>query len=74
MKIECAEITRRWLGRLSFSFLVVAFFLGWEGYKRYVAFGGLIADWRALLDLVGAAMSLMLGMTGLKERHWGGKK
>lgn len=63
------EITRRWMGRLSFSFLIVAFFLGWKGYKQYVAAGGAIADWRTLLDFVAAVLALLLGLAGLRERH-----
>lgn len=69
MKNDWPQITRYWLGRLSFSFLVIAFFLGWEGHKRYVAAGGAIADWRTMLDFVAAALSLVLGFTGLRERH-----
>lgn len=63
------EITRRWLGRLSFSFLIVAFFLGWQGYKEYIAAGGAIADWRTLLHFVAAVLALLLGFAGLRERH-----
>ena len=72
MKIDWAEITHRWLGRLTFSFGVIAFFLGWEGYKRYVAAGGAVGDWRTLLDFIAAAMSLLLAFAGLRERHGGG--
>lgn len=63
------EITRRWLARLSFSFFIVAFFLGWQGYRQYVAAGGAIADWRTLLDFIAAALALLLGLAGLRERH-----
>lgn len=63
------SITRRWLGRLSFSFLVVAFFLGWQGYKEYMAAGGAIADWRTLLHFIAAVLALLLGFAGLRERH-----
>jgi hypothetical protein len=69
MQNDWQAITRRWLGRLSFSFLVIAFFLGWEGYKRYTAAGGAGLDWHALLYFVAAAMSVALGFTGLRERH-----
>lgn len=63
------EFIRRWLGRFSFAFLVVAFFLGWEGYKRYQAAGGQMADWMTLLDFFAAAVSVVLGFMGLRERH-----
>lgn len=62
-------MTRRWLGRLSFSFLVVAFFLAWEGHRRYVMSGGVVDDWRTLLDFIGAALAMLLGLSGLRERH-----
>ena len=71
MKNDWAETTRRWLGRLSFSFLVVAFFLGWEGHRRYVMLGGAARDWRMLLDFIGAALALLMGLRGLRERHKG---
>ena len=68
MKNDRLEITRRWLRRFGFAFLVIAFFLGWEGYKRYRAMGGAI-DWRTMLDFFAAALGVVLGFTGLRERH-----
>jgi len=68
MRNDLSTITRRWLGRLSFSFLVVAFFLAWEGYKRYQAAAG-AADWRIILYFAAAAASVVLGFAGLRERH-----
>ncbi|HEY2589738.1 MAG TPA: hypothetical protein VGI81_28600 [Tepidisphaeraceae bacterium] len=70
MQIDWQTLTRRWLARLSISFFVIAFFLGWEGYKRFNATGGAV-DWRTLLDFVAAALSLILGFTGVRERHRG---
>lgn len=71
MQIDWQTITRRWLARLSISFFVIAFVLGWEGYKRFNATGGSTDDWRTLLDFVAAALSLTLGFTGVRERHRG---
>jgi hypothetical protein len=71
MQIDWHSITRRWLARLSISFFVIAFFLAWEGYKRYNAAGGAVDDWRTLLDFVAAGLSLILGFTGVRERHRG---
>jgi hypothetical protein len=68
MPIEFHRITRRWLARLSFSFLVFGFFLAWEGYKRY-AVSGQIDDWRTLLYFVAAALNIVVGFTGVRERH-----
>jgi hypothetical protein len=69
MQQDPMDVIRRWLGRFSFAFLAVAFFLGWEGYKRYQASGEQIADGRTLLDFLAAAISVVLGFTGLRERH-----
>jgi hypothetical protein len=54
---------------LSFSFFVVAFVLGWEGYKLHIAAGGAGDDWRTFLYFIAAAMSLALGIIGVRERH-----
>ena len=61
--------TLRWLGRFSFSFLAIGFFLAWEGYKRYTAGGGADIDGRTLLYFVAAAASVMRGFSGLRQRH-----
>ena len=68
MRYDWSPFTRRWLGRFSFSFLIVGFFLAWEGYKRYTLLGGRL-DWRAALYLLAAMLSLVLGMVGVRERH-----
>ena len=47
---------------------MIAYFLGYEGYNRYNATGGQV-DWRTLLDFLGATLSVVLGFTGLRERH-----
>jgi hypothetical protein len=68
MKNNLHQLTRRWLSRLSFALLVIAFFLGYEGYQRFNALGGQ-ADWRTLLDFLAATFSIVLAFTGLRERH-----
>src|SRR5258708_12848322 len=68
MKKDLQQITRRWLARFSFSFLVIAFFLGYEGYKRFSAMGGQ-AVWRTMLDFFGATVCVLLSFTGLRKRH-----
>lgn len=70
MQIDWHTLTRRWLGRLSFSFFVIAFFLAWDGYKRFAASGGQL-DWRTLLEFVAALLSAALGFRGIRERHRG---
>jgi len=69
MRHDWHLITRRWLARLSFSFLVIAFFLAWEGYKRYQATGSHGLEWHALLYWISAALSSVLAFVGISERH-----
>jgi hypothetical protein len=69
MNNDWRQIALRWLGRFSFSFLVIGFFLAWEGYKRYTAANAQAGDWRTTLYFIGAMASVALGFTGLRERH-----
>jgi hypothetical protein len=57
---------RHWLSRFSFSFLALAFLLGYTGYRaaREGADGRHAAPW-----YVGAAASAAAGLAGLRERH-----
>ena len=68
MKKDWQQITRRWLGRLSVSFMIVAFFLAYEGYKRYQILHGQ-ADWQVSLNFFAATLSLVLAFAGVRERH-----
>ena len=68
MRDAWTAFTRRWLSRFSFSFLIVGFFLAWEGYKRYTLLGGQL-DWRAALYLLAAMLGIGLGLVGVRERH-----
>ena len=52
---------RTWLARLSFSLIIVAFALAWQGYKT----GGS----RATVYYLGAAAALGVGLAGVRERH-----
>ena len=52
---------RKWLARLGFPFLVLAFVLAWEGHKA--------AGSRASLYYVGAAAAFATGLAGIRERH-----
>ena len=69
MHDDRSALTRRWLQRLAFSFFVVAFFLAWDAYKRFIAHGGAVNDWRMVLEGIAAGMSMVLGVLGLRERH-----
>ena len=68
MKKDWQQITRRWLARLSVSFMVIAFFLAYEGYRRYQILHGQ-ADWRVLLNFFAATVSVVLAFVGVRERH-----
>ena len=63
-----SRFTRRWLARLSFSFLIVGFFLAWQGWKL-VQSGPQGEQWRVLLYFAAALMSFVLGFMGVRERH-----
>jgi hypothetical protein len=67
--VSWTPFTGRWLQRLTFSFFVIAFFLGWDVYKRYIATGDPVGNWRMLFEAVAAVLSVALGFMGLRERH-----
>lgn len=54
---------RRWLGRLAFSFIIIAAVLFWEGRKARER--GEPATWY----YIGAALLAGAGMAGINERH-----
>ena len=58
---------RRWLARLAFSFFVVAAVLAWEGYRASKYGGG--SQGRAVVFLLAAALAVLLGLAGVRERH-----
>ena len=62
---------RRWLARLSFALLVLAFVLAWEAYRAATgrATGG---NGRVTLLAAGAVLLFGMGMAGVRERHRGG--
>ena len=60
---------RKWLARLSFSFMLVAAVLAWEGYKSLRGDRGEVSDTRVALCFVGAAIGFALGFAGARERH-----
>ncbi|HEY8666195.1 MAG TPA: hypothetical protein VIL86_06005 [Tepidisphaeraceae bacterium] len=58
----------RWLERLSYSFIISAGVLFYEAYLR-MKIGFAMSDWRTLLYLVAAMLSLSLGAAGIRQRH-----
>jgi hypothetical protein len=60
---------RRWLARLSFSFLIIALWLFWIGYQgstHHTLNGG-----RIMLCYVAAFLAFSLFLWGVRERHRG---
>jgi len=57
---------RKWLARLSLSFLVIGFVLVWQGYKLSQAEG---QSSRVVLMYVGAGLCAAAGLAGARERH-----
>lgn len=60
---------RRWLARLTFSFLIIAAFLFWSGYKAMTGQLGPVPTWRTALYFLAGGMSLALFFAGLRVRH-----
>ena len=60
---------RRWLARLSFSFIIIACVLAYEAYKTMHAQESAAAGPRAMLLAAGAAVAFALGVAGVRERH-----
>lgn len=58
----------KWLARLSTSFLILAGFLVYEGYKELTG-PFIVHKWRIGLYFVAAGISIGLAMRGVQERH-----
>jgi hypothetical protein len=58
---------QQWLSRLTYSFLIIAAVLAWQGYKLGQA--GAAPQWQLALYCVGAAACAALGFAGLRARH-----
>jgi hypothetical protein len=54
---------RKWLARLSFSLIILALVLAWEG-RRVARTGGGATPYYA-----GAVVLVALGLAGIRERH-----
>ena len=57
------------LSRFGFSFLIVGFFLAYEGYESALGLRGPVTTGRIILYLVGAVLCFVLGFTGIRQRH-----
>lgn len=58
----------RWLGRFTFSLLILAALVGWRGYEIVIG-RRLTPSWHGWLYIAGAAALASLAMAGLRERH-----
>ena len=60
---------RKWLARLSFSLIIVAAVLAYEGRQVMRGERGTRPAWAAYALFAGAAVCLGLGLRGVRERH-----
>lgn len=60
---------RKWLARLSFSLIIVAAVLAYEGRQVMRGERGSRPGWAAYALFAGAAICLGLGFRGVRERH-----
>ena len=60
---------RNWLARFSFSFIIVAAVLAWEGYQTRRGTRPARPAWAAYAFVAGAALCFGLGLRGVRERH-----
>jgi hypothetical protein len=58
---------RRWLARFAFSFLLIAFYLGYVGYQG--ALNHTLSRNRVILLYFAAMLSFVLFVMGTRERH-----
>jgi len=58
---------RRWLARLSFSFLIVAVCLGYTAYRGEQS--NALSHGRVMLYLFAAALAFSLFLMGTREKH-----
>ena len=59
----------RFLARFSFSFLILAGWLAWEGYQITIGSAPPNRAGYAPLFFAGAAVCFALGVNGLRQRH-----
>ena len=57
---------RRWLARLSFPFLILAFVLAWQAWKRSQEGQG---GTRVAIMYLAAAFLVGVALAGVRERH-----
>ena len=60
---------RRWMARLSFSFVILALVFAWEGYRTQRGDRGPDQQAKMYAFYAAAAVCFGLGLRGVRERH-----
>lgn len=60
---------RKWLARLSFSLVIVAAVLAYEGYHTHYGNRPTRPRWAAYAFVAGAALCFGVGLSGVRDRH-----
>ena len=60
---------RKWLARLSFSLIIVAAVLAYEGYHTHHGNRPTRPRWAAYVFIGAAALCFGVGLRGVRERH-----
>jgi hypothetical protein len=58
-----------WLARFSFTFFILGGLLLWESRRAMRGLLGPVSSGRIVLLLIGAVVSFVLGVVGVRERH-----
>jgi hypothetical protein len=64
--MNASELTRLWLARLAMSFIIVAAVLGWDALRPNRIDRDSVKVW---IEGIAAALSMGLGLAGIRERH-----
>jgi len=60
---------RKWLGRFSYSLLIIGGVMFYQVYKWQTSVDQKIPGWQALLIVIGGVACIALGMQGIRYRH-----
>jgi hypothetical protein len=60
---------RRWLGRLSYSLLIIGGVLFYQVYKWQTSTDQRIPGWEATIIVIGGCACIALGAQGIRFRH-----
>lgn len=60
---------RRWMSRLSYSFLIIAGVMGYQAFEIFDGRSETAVRWQGMLFTIIAVISLGLGLLGLRIRN-----